>query len=350
MLSSFPRTIHRTKSAENVKAVRQVSEDDFEKRPKTVSELLLQIEGEGIRSKSRPKIEVRNYARENVLRLREIQRACRQTKETRNMPMKPEYQPNRGRDIHSSISTYQSKPACRTSSVNYNRTLHTKEIKVPSAHQKNQNLQGTSTATPKMTTPTKEAAEISNESENEVKDEHLNHTKINSISIPKLNIGSNQHERPGTLLVNKRRVDSKAFNEAKEKPRLCRSSSLSSIFANKTKCNLQLPEKYQLGVVPKYLHVRQKQWRDEEEKRKRDAPDPSIPPGLELLPDAERLQTLSQLDQNYNELVKQMLLLPVRMDTLRVRQQKENIEKEMVKVEEAIKIFSQPKVFIKKDE
>ena len=97
------------------------------------------------------------------------------------------------------------KPACRTPSVNYNRVLHTKEIKVPSANQNKHSHQGTSS-----TTPTNETVQISNELENkeilmqDVKDEHLNlsPTKINSISIPKLHLGSNKHERPGTLLVS----------------------------------------------------------------------------------------------------------------------------------------------------
>lgn len=46
------------------------------------------------------------------------------------------------------------------------------------------------------------------------------------------------------------------------------------------------------------LQLRQKQWREDAERKIRETPDPSVPPGLELLPESERLQTLDQLKQS----------------------------------------------------
>jgi hypothetical protein len=49
-------------------------------------------------------------------------------------------------------------------------------------------------------------------------------------------------------------------------------------------------------------------------------------------------------------LEKKLNHLPIRNDTLLVRQTKEGIEKKLVELDEAIGIFSKPKVFIKIDE
>lgn len=49
------------------------------------------------------------------------------------------------------------------------------------------------------------------------------------------------------------------------------------------------------------------------------------------------------------ELVQQLNMLPVSMDTLKVRNRKMELEKELNKLEEGIKVFSRPKVFVKID-
>lgn len=47
--------------------------------------------------------------------------------------------------------------------------------------------------------------------------------------------------------------------------------------------------------VPEYLVSRQEEWEREAERRKAEAPDPSCPPGMKLMPEEDRLQTLRQL-------------------------------------------------------
>ena len=44
--------------------------------------------------------------------------------------------------------------------------------------------------------------------------------------------------------------------------------------------------------------------------------------------------------------MQQMSCLPVRTDTFRLRTRKNEIESKLAEVEEAIKIFSRPKVFV----
>ncbi len=50
------------------------------------------------------------------------------------------------------------------------------------------------------------------------------------------------------------------------------------------------------------------------------------------------------------ELEKKMSHLPIRNDSLTLRRTKEEVEKKIIELDEAIKIFSKPKVFIKAEE
>lgn len=50
------------------------------------------------------------------------------------------------------------------------------------------------------------------------------------------------------------------------------------------------------------------------------------------------------------ELEKKLLRLPIRTDTLTLKRTKGDIEKKISELDEAIEIFSKPKVFIKVDE
>lgn len=50
------------------------------------------------------------------------------------------------------------------------------------------------------------------------------------------------------------------------------------------------------------------------------------------------------------ELEKKISHLPIRNDSLTLRRTKEDIEKRILALDEAIKIFSRPKVFVKHEE
>ncbi|KAK6629766.1 hypothetical protein RUM43_003584 [Polyplax serrata] len=78
--------------------------------------------------------------------------------------------------------------------------------------------------------------------------------------------------------------------------------------------------------------------------------DPHCPPGHIPLPDTERKKTLHMLRVSHAELVREMNLLPVRADTLRVRQKKMQLEAQLNKIEEGIKVFNKSKVYVKIEE
>lgn len=49
------------------------------------------------------------------------------------------------------------------------------------------------------------------------------------------------------------------------------------------------------------------------------------------------------------QLIKDLVMLPVRADTLSMQNRRVELERKLSQIEEAIKIFSRPKVFIKLD-
>lgn len=50
-----------------------------------------------------------------------------------------------------------------------------------------------------------------------------------------------------------------------------------------------------------------------------------------------------------SQLLRELVLLPARADSLRAQSHRAELDQKLVQVEEAIKIFSRPKVFIKMD-
>ncbi|XP_037018542.2 enkurin domain-containing protein 1 isoform X2 [Artibeus jamaicensis] len=137
---------------------------------------------------------------------------------------------------------------------------------------------------------------------------------------------------------------------AKRAPR--RHSRSMQILAQVLEQQRQAQEHYnttQKGHVPHYLLERRDLWRQEAEARQRSQPDPAMPPGHTRMPENQRLETLSNLLQSQSQLLRELVLLPARADSLRAQSHRAELDRKLVQVEEAIKIFSRPKVFIKMD-
>ncbi|UJR22451.1 hypothetical protein I4U23_025509 [Adineta vaga] len=121
-------------------------------------------------------------------------------------------------------------------------------------------------------------------------------------------------------------------------------------FREKQEKDLQKYQEKQNGRVPDYIE-KIKEKRDENAYQTRaNAPDPDCPPGHKKIDNQKRLSTLQQLQMNRNELEKNLHHLPIRNDSLILRRTKEDIEKKIVELDEAIQIFSKPKVFMKINE
>ncbi|XP_068615430.1 enkurin domain-containing protein 1-like [Brachionichthys hirsutus] len=103
------------------------------------------------------------------------------------------------------------------------------------------------------------------------------------------------------------------------------------------------------GQVPQYLEERKKQWHKKEEERRRNAPDPTAPAGHCLMPENKRQETLKSLKQTQRSLVSELLSLPLKADSLSVKSRHAHLDCRLSEIEEAIKIFSRDKVYIKID-
>lgn len=123
-------------------------------------------------------------------------------------------------------------------------------------------------------------------------------------------------------------------------------SRLNAILERKDSKDPYLPSGYQKGVLPKYLRERKEQTQKDSEVVS-DSDNIQCPPGHVTLPDNERKETLRMLRNSFAELVNDLNKLPVKTDTLKMRNKKMELEKQLAKLEEGIKVFSRPKVFVK---
>lgn len=97
------------------------------------------------------------------------------------------------------------------------------------------------------------------------------------------------------------------------------------------------------------LLERRDRWRREAEARQHSQPDPAVPPGHTLMPENQRLETLNSLLQSQSQLLRELVLLPAGADSLRAQGHRAELDRKLVQIDEAIKIFSRPKVFVKMD-
>jgi hypothetical protein len=105
----------------------------------------------------------------------------------------------------------------------------------------------------------------------------------------------------------------------------------------------------EFGKVPAYLEERKAKWEEEKEEERRRAPDPNCPPGMCLMPEGERLDTLDVLHRSKQEAMRQLQALPFVIETPSLRKKQAMIEEKLREIDNAIAIFSKPKVFVARD-
>lgn len=146
-----------------------------------------------------------------------------------------------------------------------------------------------------------------------------------------------------------------------DRPALNRRSQKDFISSNRREADLLHPptrtgredgEGYHedFGKVPEYLRERREEeaerraWREEEARRRE-----LCPPGMVLLPEDERVATLAKLRGNKQEVQSLLNRLPFTSDSLKVRKQRDGLERRLTEIEQAIMIFSKEKVFVRDD-
>lgn len=257
----------------------------------------------------------RDYAKENVQRMRQIQKVNREkereSEALARQPMKAVYKPDKFAHVDSKVAqeVKAPPPPPRSNSATFLR-----------AHSRSGPVVRDRPSSVEPVIPREE-----------------------KLTVPKAAIAKERVSRSRSVNHIAKNVRRAASPAPRRPP-----SSLQTEELQKKRTKEQT--EYQRGVVPQYLKNRQEQWRKEEEIRIANLPDPSIPPGHTLMPRDERLQTLAALEKNHAELLTELNSLPVRVDTLRVKTRKAELEKKLKEIEGALRIFSRPKVFVKIDD
>ena len=89
----------------------------------------------------------------------------------------------------------------------------------------------------------------------------------------------------------------------------------------------------------------EKEQKEKEEQKKKD----ECPPGMRLVSEEDRLETLTELEKSKREVQGAINKLPMLCDTQFLQQKKNNMERKLQEIDEAIKIFSRKKVYIADD-
>ncbi|KAH3863580.1 enkurin domain-containing protein 1-like isoform X1 [Dreissena polymorpha] len=267
--------------------------------------LAIQVSGQGYGMPKQYKSEMpKDHFRENVRRMRQIQRKAREKEVESVQPMKALWKSEKYKDVPSKIkSDIEKEPdAPRPHSAHFLRA-HTRSG--PSVQLQSRPC----TPDPKLSVPPASIA-----SEVQLKRNNFDFIKINGKAVK------------NTTMV--------------------RSPSLTALDDLKKKQEEEYKQ-HKKGEVPTYLKTRKEQWKKQEEERIANIPDPSCPDGHKALAEAERKETLELLKQKQQELTSKLASLPLRTDTFRIRSCKQELENKLAEMEEAIKIFSRPKVFVK---
>lgn len=101
------------------------------------------------------------------------------------------------------------------------------------------------------------------------------------------------------------------------------------------------------GAVPAYLRERQAQWAREAEAKAKAEAEKDVPKGMRLLPEAERLETLSMLEAKIAETRDELSKFKLRLVVPSHIKRKSDLEEKLTKMEEAVRVFSKTRVFVK---
>lgn len=277
--------------------------------------VLLQLEGVSLHRQPPPrKKEPRDHEKENVRRMREIQKKCREKDQEREQsgpkPVKALWKSHK----------YESVP----SKVMARLQDNTSPKPLDNQHYLKAHSRCGTGVGPKRSTspgPTKAEACV------EAPEDSIANAQVTGVAIDFI-----RHNAQNARKMPVRR--SKSLQ------------SLTDVLDRKEKEQQDYISQNK-GQLPQYLIERRNQWRKDAEERQKNIPDPSMPPGHTRMPENERLETLSSLQQTQKQLIKQLLMFPVRVDTIGMQNRRADLEKKLAEIEEAIKIFSRPKVFIK---
>ena len=103
------------------------------------------------------------------------------------------------------------------------------------------------------------------------------------------------------------------------------------------------------GKTPEYINKMKYEAEIQKEVQRRLKEEAKYPKGTRLLSEEERLMTLNGLYESQKEIMGLIEKLPITLRTMASKNKKDELEKKLDEIEEAIKTFSRKQVFIKVD-
>mmetsp|Transcript_21755 Transcript_21755/g.56478 ORF Transcript_21755/g.56478 Transcript_21755/m.56478 type:complete len:313 (-) Transcript_21755:262-1200(-) len=100
------------------------------------------------------------------------------------------------------------------------------------------------------------------------------------------------------------------------------------------------------GEVPEYLKHRKGEIAEEKMYIQQMAAEKEYPPGTRLLPEHERQDTLRILRESKKKAEDELRKMPLVVETFTLKEKKRQLENKLKEIEDAEKLFSQPKVYV----
>uniref|UniRef100_A0A669QR95 Enkurin domain containing 1 n=1 Tax=Phasianus colchicus TaxID=9054 RepID=A0A669QR95_PHACC len=304
---SSPRALSSAHQPQPAPRIRPSGRDFLEKGQKGTLSLLLQLDGlslgGGLPAKRK---ESKDHEKENVRRIKEIQKRCKERERAQERsqpkPVKALWKSQKYENVESKVKArlQESSPPPNPEAVNFLRAY-------------SRCGPGIRPVPPQLPLPPVVYFQL------QVEGNSIDFIKHNARNAKRAPLRRSQSLQALAELLGQKQREQEEYN-AKQK-----------------------------GHVPQYLLERKEQWRRQMEEQLRSRPDPDTPPGHTMMPEGQRLEMLSSLKQSQEQLIKDLVMLPMRADTLSVQKRRVELEKKLSQIEEALKIFSRPKVFIKLD-
>jgi len=100
------------------------------------------------------------------------------------------------------------------------------------------------------------------------------------------------------------------------------------------------------GKVPQYIEEYKNQREILMEKKRQDDEQAKCPPGMKLMHEQERVETLQILQRGKDEVWQAINKLPIASNTMTVQKRRAEYEAKLQELENAIRTFSKPKVYV----
>jgi hypothetical protein len=163
-----------------------------------------------------------------------------------------------------------------------------------------------------------------------------------------------EKEKVAEITIKKPPVPNTSFlKPAPVKPRekrnfISKNSKAAMLSSRPPRVEKEVSDKHEeFGRVPQYIQERKrKKEEEEEERRKKEELLKECPPGMIIMPEEERLETLRILQESKEIIEKNLRSLPIVCDTIGLKKKKTELENKLQEVDDAIGIFSRSKVYI----